>query len=77
MDSTPPPPNAERIAEPGDALVGVDVRHHEAVVGKVERDRLTSRNAQDGGVDGGDFHGRILGRPGAKAQWGPVGSQLP
>jgi hypothetical protein len=67
----------ERVAEPGDALVGADVRHRQAVVGEVERDRLASRNAQDGGVDGRDFHGRILGRPGAYPQWDPVGRSLP
>src|SRR5712691_1859758 len=46
----------ETVPESGEALVGVNHRDDQPVLGELERHRPGSRNAQDEAVDAGDLH---------------------
>ena len=51
------PAEGEAVAEPGDALVRVNVRHHQPVLAELERHRLRGRDGEDRAVDADDLHG--------------------
>src|SRR3954468_6482120 len=62
----------QAVAEPAQALVGGDLRHHQLVLRVLHRHWLGRRDGEQAGIDRGDLHGRgwycgpALARRGAK-----------
>ena len=48
-----------------EARIGRDFRHHELVVRELQRHLVAGRDGEDAGVDGGDFHWRMIVRKSA------------